>query len=250
MKCVYEKGDKERLIYEVIDERNEKLLIRGIHYRIIKWVNASEVVDADDCLVKQSNEKCDGYRNRIIDFKSRNRNRCVCGKVLHLDGDQKYLNKCLDLYKELGVYCYGVCVSEEKMPNIIKEKMMIVNPDVVVITGHDLFNNDNVKNVENYTNSKYYIDTIKEIRKIDKNCVIIAGACQSHFEALIASGANFASSPKRINIHTFDPVVIALRAATTSITKIIDLNSSYKYIENGREAFGGVETFGKMRLLI
>ena len=49
VKCVYEKGDKERLIYEVIDERNEKLLIRGIHYRIIKWVNASEVVDADDC---------------------------------------------------------------------------------------------------------------------------------------------------------------------------------------------------------
>ena len=122
--------------------------------------------------------------------------------------------------------------------------------DVIVITGHDLFNNGDVKEIENYTNSKYYIETVKEIRKRDKSVVIIAGACQSNFEALIASGANFASSPARINIHTFDPAVIAIRVATTSFLRVVELDDILKYIENGKRAFNGVETLGKMRLLL
>ena len=35
--------------------------------------------------------------------------------------------------------------------------------------------------------------------------VIFAGACQSHFESLIQAGANFASSPSRVNIHALRP---------------------------------------------
>ena len=125
-----------------------------------------------------------------------------------------------------------------------------INPDVIVITGHDLFNDLDIKNVDNYINTKNFINAIKEIRKVDKNVIIVSGACQSNFEALIASGANFASSPKRINIHTFDPAIIAIKSAATSITKTININEAYKYIENGKDAFGGVETFGKMRLLL
>ena len=29
------------------------------------------------------------------------------GKVLHIDGDQDFLNRCLDFYKEAGVYAVG-----------------------------------------------------------------------------------------------------------------------------------------------
>ena len=104
--------------------------------------------------------------------------------------------------------------------------------------------------MDNYTNSKHFIKAIREIRKIDKNVIIISGACQSNFEAMIANGANFASSPKRINIHTFDPAIIAIKSATTSFMKIININDAYKYIENGKDAVGGIETLGKMRLLL
>ena len=79
---------------------------------------------------------------------------------------------------------------------------------------------------------------------------MIAGACQSNYEALIASGADIASSPKRINVHTFDPAVFAIKVATTSFLKTIDYNEIYKKIENGRNAFGGVETLGKMKLML
>ena len=60
----------------------------------------------------------------------------------------------------------------------------------------------------NYRNSRYFIETVKEARKYDKEkeekLVIFAGACQSYFEALISAGANFASSPARILIDFLD----------------------------------------------
>jgi transcriptional antiterminator NusG len=80
--------------------------------------------------------------------------------------------------------------------------------------------------------------------------VVVAGACQSNFEALIASGANFASSPKRINIHTYDPAVIAVKVATTDFKKSVSMNNIERLIENGLDAFGGVDTLGKMRGLL
>ena len=86
-------------------------------------------------------------------------------------------------------------------------------------------------------------------KKMNHDCVVIAGACQSNFEALIASGADYASSPKRINIHTFDPAVIAICVATTSFTSLVSDNL-FQYIENGKDAFGGVQTYGKMKLIV
>ena len=70
------------------------------------------------------------------------------------------------------------------------------------------------------------------------------------FESLIANGANFASSPKRIHIHTYDPAVIAIKCATTSYLQNVDFNQILKYIENGKDAVGGIETKGKMKLLL
>ena len=45
-----------------------------------------------------------------------------------------------------------------------------------------------------------FIKAIEEARKYEENqerLIIIAGACQSNYEELIKSGANFASSPSR-----------------------------------------------------
>ena len=42
----------------------------------------------------------------------------------------------------------------------------------------------------------------------------------------------------------------AIKIATTSCNKIVDFRQITKYIENGRDAIGGVETYGKMKLLL
>ena len=56
--------------------------------------------------------------------------------------------------------------------------------------------------IYNYRNSRHFINTVIEARKWNKNgkeLAIFAGACQSYYEAIMASGANFASSPRKNN---------------------------------------------------
>ena len=48
-------------------------------------------------------------------IKHRKTNRYLFGRVLHIDGDKELLDKCLSLYKDLGVSAIGVCLKEEQM---------------------------------------------------------------------------------------------------------------------------------------
>ena len=53
-------------------------------------------------------------------------------------------------------------------------------------------------NVNNYKNSKHFCESIKQAEnmKMSHKLIIIAGACQSDYEELIKSGANYASALK------------------------------------------------------
>ena len=83
----------------------------------------------------------------------------------------------------------------------------------------------NYEDINNYRNSRYFAQTVRNIRKNskNKNLVIFAGACQSYYEALISAGANFASSPARILIDFIDPLVVAEKIATTDSTKFLTI---------------------------
>ena len=83
---------------------------------------------------------------------------------------------------------------------------------------------------------------------IKDQLVIFAGACQSDFERILQSGANFASSPKRINIHVLDPVYIAEKVAYTSVRETVNVFELAKNTITGIDGLGGVETFGTFRL--
>lgn len=246
------KSDIDKIIYVIDKIIENKIYIKGLNYRLRKIVNADEIKKATYEEIQLEENKCKKYFINVTSKGVRQSKRYILGKVLHIDGDDTYLSKCLELYKALGVFAYGAMIKEDEMPDKIVNLIYEVNPDIIVITGHDLYNGKGKKDLNNYSNTKYFIKTIKEIRKIksDYCCSIIAGACQSNFEALIASGANFASSPGRINVHTFDPAVLAIRIASTSFLKIVSLDDALKFIENGRRAFGGIETLGKMRLML
>lgn len=252
---VVSKDAKEKdCVYKVISINNESCTLKGVHYRIIKDDEVNNYKPVSEEVLHKENQKENDIVKRFLENKKerkeRTKQRYILGKILHIDGDFDYLEKCLKLYNEVGIYAYGVLVDEKKMPLEIMKHISEVDPDVIVITGHDLYNDKGLKDISNYKNTKYFVQTVKTIRSLCENPVIIAGACQSNFEALIASGADFASSPARINVHTFDPAVIAIKAATTSFAHVISSEEIYKYIENGRNAYGGLQTLGKMRLLI
>jgi len=105
--------------------------------------------------------------------------------------------------------------------------------------------------ISNYRTSEYFVQAVKKARMLEANrddLVIIAGACQSFYEALIESGANFASSPKRIMIHAFDPVYLAEKIAYTPICERVALEEAVKNTITGRDGMGGVDTLGQFRL--
>ena len=62
--------------------------------------------------------------------------------------------------------------------------------------------NGHKRNSQDYLHSLDFVEAIKKAREYqpDKDALVIfAGACQSYYELLVASGANFASSPSRKN---------------------------------------------------
>jgi spore coat assembly protein len=173
-------------------------------------------------------------------------------KVLHLDGDPSYLKKCITLYRRLGLQVHGVHVDEKSMASEIGPLIERIQPNIIVITGHDSYAKSKGKkgDLRAYRHSKDFQETVREARRINADLdqlVIFAGACQSHFESLIRAGANFASSPRRVNIHALDPVYVAAKIAYTPFMETVNVWEALRNTLTGEKGMGGVETKGLMR---
>ncbi|CAG9623070.1 sporulation peptidase YabG [Sutcliffiella rhizosphaerae] len=211
-------------------------------------VNRSlQLLQQDYELIREKNEydATSGYSTEQNFFQ-------VPGKVLHLDGDPLYLKKCLELYERIGVPVYGVHANEKEMPLKIADLMEKYRPDILVITGHDAYSKSKgkISDIKAYRHSWHFVQTVKEARRIQPNLdqlVIFAGACQSHFESLIQAGANFASSPSRVNIHALDPVYIVGRICFTPFMERVNVWDLLRNTLTGEKGLGGVETRGVLR---
>lgn len=177
------------------------------------------------------------------------------GKVLHLDGDINYLKKSMQLYHTMNVPSHGLYVHESQMASMLYRLLPQYKPDIVVITGHDGVLKQRmpseIYSLTSYKNSQNFVNAVRVAREYEKNrdgLIIVAGACQSHYEALLQAGSNFASSPGRILIHALDPVYIAIKASYTSIRETIDLPDAIQGTISGIEGVGGIETVGRYRI--
>lgn len=181
--------------------------------------------------------------------------RTVAGKILHVDGDVRYSQKAIAYYKKIGLTNAVVKnVSERRQQYVIGDLILKYQPDMLVITGHDRMLEQNRKfyDIKNYKNSLNFIKTVENARKIVpsmEELVIFAGACQSFFEELIESGANFASSPARVLIDFMDPIVVATRIVTTPENRYVTLNEVLPEVREGPKGVGGTRGKGKLKIL-
>ncbi len=167
-------------------------------------------------------------------------------RVLHLDGDQDYLKISLQNYNNLQIKARGFYISEEGQSEKVLECLKSYKPDILVITGHD-----GIYDGETYHTSNYFVKSVEIARNYENNLdelVIFAGACQSDYEKLIESGANFASSPAGKLIHFLDPILIVEKIAFTSIREVVKVKDVVKNTITGEGGIGGIETRGKLRL--
>jgi spore coat assembly protein len=222
------------IIFKIVDIKNNKVILHGVDLRL--YADA-DINDLKLCTMCKKKEEL--TLNRKLDLENY---FYITGSILHLDSDEDYLNRCLELYKKEKIKCYGYNYKENEYPYIIKKLIMKHNPNIVVITGHDAYYKE--RNI--YKNSNYFIESVKNIKNTNDNLIIVAGACQSNFEGLIKAGSSFASSPSRINIHALDPAIIASCIAKNDFNKIIDLNEIISKTKFGIDGFGGIEIYGLM----
>jgi len=253
-----------------IDSRNEKYaILKGIAFRIIadSYLDDLEVVnpsDIKDILIDKNVETLLYKSMRSAQERQKSINAPTIkqstnpnvygmpGKVLQIDGDKEYLKICLDVYTELGIPAVGVAIPEANQYKEIINLLEKHNPDILVITGHDALvsKKGNMSDLSNYKNSLNFIKSVKQARKWEPNIdnlVIFAGACQSNYEQLIRSGANYASSPGRIMIHALDPVFVVEKIACSRIDTIVPIEEVIEQTVTGIKGIGGCETRGKFR---
>ena len=230
------------IVFKIVDIQGDTYYLKGVSVRLYADSSKNDLVLCDTL-----NEN-DGFRPSIDEYRDLNRNEYfyLPGRILHLDGDEEYLEKCMSFYKKNKIRAYGLYLKEDNMPIKVTELIKKYNPDILVLTGHDSFS----RNKRNkYKNTSSFVEAVSEARKYEKShdkLFIIAGACQSNYEDLIKAGANFASSPKRINIHALDPAIVASCLSFSNKNEDIDIIKILDKTKYGPSGMGGIITKGSM----
>ncbi len=233
------------VVFKILNIRGEMAYLKGVQVRLyadapledLQLYVREDREDEEDFLLPETAMRGDFFY--------------LPGKVLHIDADQEYLERCLKFYKKNKVMAVGKKIKESEIAKQIRGLLVEYQPDIVIITGHDAYypKKGGKEDIHNYKNTENFVKAVKEARKYEKShekLVIIAGACQSNYEELIKAGANFASSPRRVNIHALDPAIIATVLAMSERNKEIDLVKLLSRTKYGASGMGGIISTGMM----
>lgn len=242
-------------VSQIIEKPEETIaILHGLFERIKADSKISDLEIIEKKVIKEKLNKLEEkVKKRVERTNTRAIQKVVSGKILHLDGDRKYSEKSYRYYKKLGLNAIVKNIPEYRQPKLVYRLLEVYNPDILVITGHDgmIKRGTRYNDIYNYRNSGYFIATVKEARRYDrenkKNLVIFAGACQSYFEAIISAGANFASSPARILIDFLDPLIVAEKIALAEKYKYITIDDIAYELRDGKNGVSGIGANGKLK---
>ena len=231
------------IIFRIIDIREDEYILKGVNVRL-----SADSYEEDLRLV--SGEVKNDFNPVLEEYRTLDRNEYfyLPGKVLHIDGDKDYLKKCMDFYEKNKIKAYGIFLEESEFSSNILSLLDKYKPDILVLTGHDAFYRKKRNNIQ-YKNTSNFVEAVREARKYEKSqdkLVIISGACQSNYEELIKAGSNFASSPKKVNIHALDPAIVATMVAFSDRNNNIDLIKILNSTKYKSDGIGGIITKGTM----
>ena len=240
---VTRKSYSNDVVFKIIGIKEDVYILKGIYIRLFADSPKDDLKVYDEIDEDDFAPTIDGYRTL-----ERNEYFYLPGRILHIDGDSDYLDKCMKFYKKNKLKAFGVYSNFDNLVSVVEENLDKYNPDIIVITGHDAYFRKK-RNDSNYKNTSKFIDAVKAARKYEhshEKLFIIAGACQSNYEELIKAGANFASSPKKVNIHALDPAIIAACLAFSDKNNNIDLIKILDKTKYGSDGIGGIITKGTM----
>ena len=216
------------ILFIIVAIEDDVAYLKGIDVRLYADSNLDDLELAS--VKGDSNSDRDDVKNIKNMFNlDRSEYFYLPGKILHIDGDKDYLERCIDFYKDMHLEAYGVNLSEDNFERDITSCLEEYKPDILVITGHDSFKKNKNKNkLSSYQNSNNFVKATIKAREFERNqdkLIIISGACQSFYEDLIKAASAVALSPKN---------------------KEIDLLSLLSKTHYGSDGMGGIITNGVM----
>jgi len=179
---VARKSHGKDLVFKVIrkiklSNKKEVAILKGITVRveadapvedlcIIESKEIKKIIKALDNNILEKIKK----DKAVIDNK-RKKEIIYTGRILHLDGDKKYSEKSIKYYKKMGLNAVVKNINENKQPQVIYKLLQYYMPDILVITGHDgmIKKETRFNDIYNYRNSKYFIETVKQARKYERD---------------------------------------------------------------------------------
>ena len=243
---VTRKSYNNDIVFKIVDIKDNTAILSGMNIRLCADANLDDLIKTKES-ASDDNEILSRFGENSL---NRSEYFYLPGKILHIDSDKDYLERCMNFYKKINIKAKGIKLKENEISQNIPKLLDEFKPDILVITGHDAYYKKmgSEDDSNNYKNTLNFIKAIREARKnsSQNNLIIIAGACQSNYEELIKAGANFASSPKRINIHALDPAIIASSVALSDRNKTIDLLTILDKTKYGKDGMGGIITNGTM----
>lgn len=250
---VTRKSHNNDMVFKIMDLNDDIAILSGINMRLTADAPVDDLNICKGCADDYIKDD-DALLDRMSDLVNLNRDEYfyLPGKILHIDADKDYLDRCMKFYNNMNILSYGIVLREDEIASSIVKHLEKVNPDILVITGHDAYYEgehiDYLDN-DNYKNSANFVNAVRNARKYQSDhekLIIIAGACQSNYEELIRAGSNFASSPKRINIHALDPAIIASSVSLSNRNQPIGLLEILEKTKYGKDGMGGIITNGTM----
>ena len=141
------------IVFKIIGIQNDIYFLKGVCVRL--YADSPR----DDLVLYDNNDELDSFTPSIDEYRELNRNEYfyLPGRILHLDGDKEYLDKCMSFYKKNKIKAYGFFMKEGDMPLQVGELLKKYNPDILVLTGHDSFSR--VKRTK-YKNTSSFVNAV------------------------------------------------------------------------------------------
>ena len=134
---VTRKSHNNDIVFKVIKKDKNICYLTGVELRLIADADEKDLIKVED---KLDDSECE-YAYKSLNDRVLNRSDYfyLPGKILHIDGDNDYLNKCMEFYKKAHVLAYGKSLKEKDIPNKVIEYLEEIKPDILIITGHDAY---------------------------------------------------------------------------------------------------------------
>ncbi len=158
---VTRKSYEHDTLFKVMNIKGNICYLKGLDVRLYADSEVSDLSLATEEeieeLKKEEKEENDEPLDRSAFFY-------LPGKVLHLDGDNEYLGRCLAYYKKHNIFAVGKRVSESEVASKIRSMLQEYNPDIVIITGHDAYfrKKGKMEDIHNYNNKENFVKDLKD----------------------------------------------------------------------------------------